>query len=113
MATQIDIGQLAASLEAAASGVVTKDVSQMSGFSRDQLTAIAHQSALVAGGIADGSIALALRGYFLDSIVEMTKSFANSLAGLIDVSIEEVWNAMVKVIWAAIDTATGVTLAIP
>ncbi len=112
MTTQIDIGQLATALEAAASGVVTKDVSQLTGFSRDQLTAIAHQSALVAAGIADGSITPALRTYFIDSIVEMTKSFANSLAGLIDVSVEEVWNAMVKVIWAAIEAATGVALPV-
>jgi hypothetical protein len=113
MTTQIDIGQLAGALEAAASGVVTQDVSQVSGFARDQLTAIAHQSALVAAGIVDGSITPALRGYFLDSIVEMTKSFANSLAGLIDITIEELWNAMVKVVWAAIETATGLALAVP
>jgi hypothetical protein len=43
----------------------------------------------------------------------MARSFANTLAGLITVMIEQVWNAMVKVIWQAINTATGLALKIP
>jgi len=98
---------------AAATNVVGTDVSAMSGFSQQQLTAIAQQSAFVAGGIADGSITDDTRDFFLNSLVEMAKSFANILAGLVAVMIEQVWNAVVGVIWDTINKATGLALVIP
>jgi hypothetical protein len=40
-------------------------------------------------------------------------NFAKTLRGLLMVTIEKVWNAIVGVIWKAIETATGIALPIP
>jgi len=109
----IDPAALVTQLQAAATGVVGKDVTALRGFSVQQLNAIAQQSVFVAAGVADGSISADTRDYFLDSLEEMVRSFANTLAGLVTVMVEEVWNAMVGVIWAAINKATGLALAVP
>ena len=109
----IDIPSLVKDLQNTASAVIGKDVTALRGFSKDQLQAIAQQSALIAAGIADGSISPSLRDYFLDSLEEMVKSFVNTLAGMVVAMIEEVWNAMVGVIWKAINAATGLSLVVP
>ncbi len=109
----LDTNALVVSMQKAASGVLGKDVSTLRGFAQSQLQAIAQQSALVAAGVLDGSITPDLRDYFLDSLEEMARSFANTLAGLMTVVIEQVWNALVKTIWDAIGKATGLTLVAP
>jgi hypothetical protein len=43
----------------------------------------------------------------------MVRSFVNTLAGLVAVIIEETWNAIVGVVWAAINKATGLALRVP
>lgn len=113
MTTPINIKTLVTDLQNAASGVIGKDVTGLRGFSQQQLQAIAQQSVYVAAGIADGSITNDTRDYFLDSLEEMAKSFANTLAGMVTVMIESVWNAMVQVIWSAINAATGLSLVVP
>jgi len=109
----LDPQALVTALQTAATNVVKTDVSGLQGFSQQQLNAIAQQSAFVAGGIADGSIADDTRDYFLNSLVEMAKSFANILAGLAAVVIEQVWNALVGVIWDTINKVTGLALVVP
>ncbi|HLZ66296.1 MAG TPA: hypothetical protein VKQ29_08700 [Aliidongia sp.] len=109
----IDPKALISDIQTAATNVIGTDVSALGGFSQQQLTAIAQQSIFVAGGIADGSITDDTRDFFLDSLKEMVRSFANTLAGLVAVTVEQVWNAIVGVIWGAINKATGLALAIP
>ncbi|MDE2427812.1 MAG: hypothetical protein KGM99_03740 [Burkholderiales bacterium] len=111
--TTLDVNQLINDLQAAATGVLNADVSTFRGFSQRQVAAIAQQSEFVATGIATGQITADTRDFFLDGIEDMTKSFANTLRGLVMVTIEKVWNAMVGVIWKAISTATGLTLPVP
>jgi hypothetical protein len=106
----IDPTQLVKDMEAAASGVIKQDVSTLRGFATQQVNAIAQQAVFVAEGIADGSIANDARDYFLNSLKEMARSFVNTLAGLVVVVIEQVWNAVVGVIWTAINEATGLGL---
>ena len=109
----IDPGKLVSDIKVAASGIIGEDVTVIRGFAEQQLRAIAQQTEFVAEGIADGSIGDDTRDFFLDSLVEMARSFANTLAGLVSVTIEKVWNAVVGVIWTAINAATGLGLAIP
>jgi len=109
----LNVAVLTQNLEAAASGTINADISQLRGFSRQQLQAIAQQAAYVAGGIADGSIGDTTRDFFLNSLEEMARSFANTLAGLMAVVVEQVWNALVKTLWSAINDATGLALKIP
>jgi hypothetical protein len=109
----IDPDALAAQIESAMSATAKSDVSQLEGFSKEQLHDIAQQAATIAAGALDGSITGTLQTYFLQSLAELTRSFVNTLAGLAVVSAEEVWNAAVGVIWDAINKATGLALRAP
>lgn len=109
----IDIEKLAADIKAAATGILKTDVTAIRGFSDRQVKAIAMQTELVAKGIAARQITNETRDFFLDSLEDMALSFVKTLRGLLMVTIEKVWNAVVGVIWNAISTATGLVLPQP
>jgi len=108
-----DANQLMLDMKAAATGVLNADVSTFRGFSDRQVEAIAKQSEFVAIGISTGQITSETKEFFLNSIEDMTLSFVKTLRGLVMVTIEKVWNAIVGVIWKAISTATGLMLPVP
>jgi hypothetical protein len=110
---RINIDKLGSDLQTVATQIIGKDVSTLRGFAKQQLAAIAQQAAFVAAGVVDGSIAEDTRDFFLDSLEEMVRSFVNTLAGLVSIVAEKVWNALVKVIWDAIGTVAGITLVVP
>ncbi|WP_404395953.1 hypothetical protein [Pseudoalteromonas phenolica] len=110
MTTLIDTAQLIKDMKDAATGILNKDVTTLRGFTERQITAIAQQSELVALGIASDQITDETREFFLDSIEDMALNFAKTLRGLLMVTIEKVWNALVGVIWKAIEAATGLNL---
>ena len=109
----IDLGKLVSEMQAAATAVIRQDVATLGGFSAQQLQAIAQQAILVSRGIADGTITGETRDFFLDNLKEMVRSFVNVLVGLAIVVVEQTWNAIVGVLWAAIGKATGLALPIP
>jgi len=110
MATEIDISKLMEDIKSAASEVLDKDVTMLRGFSERQIKAIAQQSALLAKGIAAGEITEETREFFLDSLEDMALNFAKTLRGLLMVTVEKVWNAVVGVIWKSIQAVTGIAL---
>jgi hypothetical protein len=65
------------------------------------------------GGVASGQITAETRDFFLDSLEDMALNFAKTLRGLLMVTIEKVWNAVVSVIWKAIPSVTGLALSTP
>ena len=109
----IEIEQLMTDMTSAASQVINQDITQLRGFSERQLKALAKQADLVAAGIISGEIDEDLRDFFLDSLEDMALNFARTLRGLLMVTIEKVWNALVGVLWGAIGSATGIDLAAP
>jgi hypothetical protein len=109
----IDTAQLMQDLKDVASNILDKDITTLRGFSERQLKAIAQQTELVTKGIISGEITEETRDFFLDSIEDMTLNFVKALRGMMLVTIEKVWNAMVGVIWKAIESATGLTLSTP
>jgi hypothetical protein len=109
----IDVSQLIEDIKNAASQVLNKDVSTLRGFSERQVKAIAQQAAFVEKGILSGGITDETRDFFLDSLEDMALNFVKTLRGLMMVTIEKVWNAIVGVIWKAIETSTGITLPKP
>lgn len=111
--TSIDPAILANDISDAASGILKKDVTTVQGFVQAQVNAISQQAAIVASGITDGSISEDLQGYFLDNLEKMTQSFVNTLVGILTVILEKILNAIIAVIWKAIDTATGLSLSPP
>jgi hypothetical protein len=113
MSTAIDIATLINDMKNAASQIINKDVTTLRGFSERQIKAIAKQAELVAIGIADGGITEETREFFLDNLEDMALNFVKTLRGLLIVTIEKVWNAIVGVIWKAIEAATGIELPSP
>lgn len=111
MTTQIDIGQLVSDMKDAAAQILNKDVTTLRGFSERQMKAIATQARLVAQGIASGQITEETRDFFLDGLEDMTRNFARTLRGLLMVTVDRVWNALVGVLWRAIDAATGLNIS--
>lgn len=109
----IDTVQLVDDMKEAAGAILKGDISQLRGFSERQLEAISKQTELVARGIASGEITEATREFFLDGIEDMVLSFAKTLRGLLMVTIEKLWNAIIGVIWKVISAATGMTLRAP
>ena len=111
MPTPINIPQLIADMEDAATQILNKDVTTYRGFSERQIKFIAQQTEFVAAGIASGGITDETKDFFLDSLEDMALNFAKTLRGLLMVTIEKVWNAIVGVLWKAIETATGIGIA--
>lgn len=109
----IDLETLVTDMKAAASGVLKTDVATLRGFSERQLKAIAQQAGLVATGIATGQITKETEQFFLDSLEDMALSFVKTLRGLLMVTVEKVWNAIVGVLWNAISKAANVALPVP
>jgi hypothetical protein len=97
----------------AATNVINQDVTVLRGFSERQLKALAKQTDLIAEGIISGDIDEDLRDFFLDSLEDMALNFAKTLRGLLMITIEKVWNAIVGVLWNAIGSATGLDIAVP
>ena len=110
MPTQIDLSELLNDMTSAASEVLNQAVSTLRGFSERQLKALAQQTGLVAQGIANGEITEETREFFLDSLEDMALNFAKTLRGLLMVTIEKIWNAVVSVIWKSIEAVTGIGL---
>jgi len=106
-----DANQLIQDMKNVATGILEEDVTTINGFSERQLKAIAKQAEMVAKGIANGEITEETREFFLQGIEDMTHNFANALKGIMVVTVEKVWNAMVGVIWKAIEAATGLSLS--
>lgn len=109
----IDIKELAKDITKAASGVIDKDIKDLRGFSKHQVNALAKQAELIATGMAKGDIDEDLRDYFLDSLEDMALNFIKTLRGLLAVTIEKAWNAVVNVLWEAIESVTGIKLTVP
>ena len=109
----IDPDALVGQITSAMNQTARADLSQLEGFSKEQLHDIAEQAATIAAGSLDGSITGTTRTYLLQSVAELMRSFVNTLAGLAVISAEEVWNAAVGVIWGAINKAAGLALTPP
>jgi hypothetical protein len=109
----LNIEQLMNAMKQAATQVINQDVTVLRGFSDRQLKALAKHADLIAAGIISGDIDDDLSDFFLDSLEDMALNFAKTLRGLLMVTIEKVWNAIVGVLWNAIGMATGMDLTAP
>lgn len=110
---EIDVKQLAKDITNAASNVLDKDIKELRGFSKKQVAALAKQSELIGKAIASGDIDEDLQDFFLDSLEDMALNFVKTLRGILVITIEKVWNAVVGVIWRAIESVTGLSLSLP
>lgn len=111
----LDPTALMNSIKDVATGILTKDVSQMQGFSHDQLEKLAQQAQGIAemqlAGVFDGNDEL--RDHFVSQLEDMTRNFVKVMQGLAMITAEKLFNAVVDIVWKAVGTATGVALPFP
>lgn len=87
-----------------ATNILEKDISTVRGFSERQVEAIAKQTIIIQKGILNGDIDDELKEFFLDGLEAMALNFVNTLKGILSVTIEKVWNAIVDLLWKAIES---------
>ena len=109
----IDISELTDEIISAASDAAAADITLIRSFQKRQVEALAQQSAFVGGGIASGEITENTRDYFLEELERMAESFVKTLVRMTHVLFEKIWNAVVKVVWKAIESAIGFNLPTP
>src|ERR1700733_15203795 len=114
MATSsIDVDALLANLKTVATGIIQQDVTTIEGYSERQLAAMAQQAKWIAAASLSGELSSDMRDFFLNTLKDSATNFANTLKGLLIVTIEKLWNALVGALWGAINTAIGVALPLP
>ena len=108
----IDVSQLITGMKKAASEIIGQDITKLRGFSERQVTAIAKHAVLLERDIRNGEITEELQDYFLDNLEDMVLNFVKTLRGLMMVTIEKVWNAIVNVIWKAFGDILSIPLKV-
>ena len=111
--TPINADQLLANLKTVATGIIQQDVTTIEGYSERQLAAMAQQAKWIAAATLTGELSSDMRDYFLGTLKDSAVNFANTLKGLVLITIEKVWNALVGALWAAIGNAIGIALPLP
>ncbi len=88
--------ELMKAIAAAASGVLNKDISTLSGFAVNQEKKLVKFAIWIGEAELEGEFKNdhALREDFLHSLQDMARDFVNTLRGLTMITIEKVWNAM-------------------
>lgn len=108
-----DVGAVVAQIKTEATGILSKNIQLVEGFSEQQLEAMAAQAALIADGILTGRIRPALRDYFLDQLKQSAANLLRVLVGVALVTLERLWNAVVGALWGALSRATGIGFIAP
>ena len=99
----------------AATRIVKTDITNIRGFSERQVRMMAQQARWIAEAEASGEFDKdpKLRNWFLTNLEDLARNFAHSLRGLIAITIEKVWNAVVDVLWKVVESAAGFRLPRP
>ena len=113
MAHPFDLDEVVAGIKTVVSDILQTDVTAWRGFSERQVRAMAKQAAWVAEATSKGELDDDMRNFFLDSLEDMARNFAHTLRGLLVITIEKIWNAVVNVLWGAIQQATNIVLPFP
>ena len=111
----IDLGNIFGQIANVTKDMVGKDVTSASAFAQEQMRLIEQNAILfsqmeLAGEFTDDP---ERRDQYLQMIKATAVNFAKTIRALAVVEVEKLVNAVVKVVWDAIGTATGVALPIP
>lgn len=97
-----EVSTLISGIKNIASTILEKDIATVRGFSERQVEAIAKQTVIIQKGIANGDIDEDLREFFLDGLEAMALNFVNTLKGILIVTLEKLWNAIVNFLYNAV-----------
>jgi hypothetical protein len=102
-----DTGKLVNDIISALKGSVGDGWSAISGFAEKQAKMLANQAAMIAQARISGSLKDDddMFEFFTNQLKDHATNFARSVATLTLLTIEQAWNAVVKVIWGAINGA--------
>lgn len=98
-----NVAQIIREIKEVATTILEKDISTVKGFSERQVEALAKQTAIVQQGVLNGDIDEDLREFFEQGLKDMARNFVNTLKGILSVTIEKIWNAIVDVVLKAIN----------
>tara|TARA_R100000935_G_C2826175_1_gene162416 strand:+ start:430 stop:744 length:315 start_codon:yes stop_codon:yes gene_type:complete len=101
-----NVAEIITEIKTIASNVLERDIQEVRGFSERQVEAIAKQTAMIKKGVENGEIDDDLREFFLDGLEAMTLNFVNTLKGILAVTIEKLWNALLQFIYKAVGAVT-------
>lgn len=116
---RIDIGNLIKQILESLRNEMIDGWQTISGFSEDQARKIATQAAMItsertAGALRDDDD---LFEFFVEQLKRLTENFVRTVAAMTILTLEKSWNAVVGVVWRAINApleAAGLgTLMIP
>lgn len=105
-----DPDQVVKSILAALSGVLTEDIKNHVEFAERQSKALAMQAAWIAEETATGTLSAEDRDWFLKDLARLAENFAREIAALTVPTVEKAWNAVVGVLWSAINGAVSAVL---
>ena len=87
--------------------IVNDDWDHISSFAKNQSKMLANQAVMITTARTTGSLLKDDEGfeYFMSQLENMTRNLTQSIASLTIVTLEKAWNAVVGVIWGAINGA--------
>ena len=112
----LQAGDIVASVIGAVKPIIAKDGAVIDTFAKKQLQMMADQAVMIAEGIEAGEFEgprKKLLDHHLKMLETVGRNFVAVLAGLTAITIEKAWNAVVDVVWGAIDKAVGIALPRP
>lgn len=103
----INIDQVAADIVEALRGELTQVFNSTASFARSQARHLAAQAALIAEGRITGEIDDSLLRFFDTQLRVMARNFARAMAMRALITLQRAWNAIVGVVWGALNGALG------
>ncbi len=102
-----DTAKLVEDIIGALKGAVGDGWSAISGFTQKQAKMLANQAAMIAQARISGSLKDDddMFDFFTQQLKDMATNFARSVATMTLLTIKQAWNAVVKVVWGAINGA--------
>lgn len=85
--------------------MIGSDVQDHVDFAQGQTKLLAKQAALIAQAAINGDIDEDDQEFFTESLRKSTENFARTLVALTILTIEKAWNAVVEILWGAINKA--------
>lgn len=89
-----------------ASGILEEDITIVRGFSERQMDLLARQTIIVQTNIAKGKYSEKQKEFFINDLEMMAVNFVSTLKGILSVTIEKLWNALVTFLHKAIGVVT-------
>jgi len=97
-----DVASIIKDIKDISTTILKKDITIVKGFSERQVEAIAKQTVIITEGVASGDIDEELKKFFFDGLKAMAENFVNTLKGILSVTLEKLYNALVDKLWSIV-----------